>query len=795
MNKSLCWAGALSATMLAVALAMAGCSSGGSGSGTPSATATLQPTAAPTSTATITSSATATQSPTPGPSPTSGPSPTPLAAAHGSILVVGQGGMAAVINPGSQVVAATGSLPAGIQNGAMVGLQDGRVLYTGGDQGGTALAHAWIWTPNAPSWVQIADMTTARTLHSATVLNDGRVLIAGGFSVIASTPPTAALNSAELFDPATDTFSAVAPMNTARAGHTATLLADNSVLVTGGATQNSTPTYLASGEVYDPASNSWTAVNNQMSVARGGHSASLLDNGEVLIAGTVLAYNGQGCGSTCAATDLYDPTTNSFVATGNLNTARYDQAASILANGQVLVTGGCCGNNGTPLSSAELYNPSQGSWSTTASLQVPRTGHAAVYLTDGRILIAGGASSASTEFYQQQTTLESFLSASSLPAIYANTLAVRLKPLASNQLSLGVGSNGYNFANGMAATLRVCAPNTTNCRRIRATLVDSGSTGVIVFASKLGGVSLPPVTDTTTGNTLGDCEQYVTSSVWGWVASADVYLGSQKITLPIHVLDDTGSFAPPPTACTTSGTFTNTPASFGGNGLVGINPYPDDSGLYYTCTAGSSGTCSAYSPSTSQMVSNPVAALPLDNNGSVVQVDALVQGNSQVAVYGMLTFGIGTASNNQPPSNLTLMQTNASGSIGVAFNGSSYPGLFDTGTSFTGFLTSKLSSLPLCQSGSPGQGLYCPANTATLSTTNSSFKSSIGTNSYGFQIGNASNLLSVPQGQPQNFALQTLGGPTGNFVDFGAPNFFGRPIYIALDNSTTVLGPGPYCAY
>jgi len=689
-------------------------------------------------------------------------------------------------------VTATASLPAGIENGAMVGLQDGRVLYTGGDQGGAALRHAWVWAPNAPSWVQIADMTTARTLHTATLLNDGRVLIAGGFPTFASSPPAAALSSAELFDPTTNSFSAVAPMNVARAGHTATLLANNSVLVTGGATQNGTPTYLASGEFYDPTSGSWTLVSNQMSVARGGHSASLLDNGQVLIAGTILAFNGQGCGNTCAATDLYNPATNSFSPTGNLNTARYDQTASVLANGQVLVTGGCCGTNNIPLASAELYNPSQGSWSAAASLQVPRSGHAAVYLTDGRILIAGGASSASTEFYQQQATLGSFLGAS-LPAVYANTLAVTLKPQSSNQLNLGVGGNGYNFANDTASTLRVCEPGTTTCRTIRAVIVDSGSTGLIVFASKLGGVSLPPVTDSN-GNTLGDCEQYVSSSVWGSVANADVYLGTQKINMPIHVLDDTASFAPPPISCTTSGAFVNTPASFGGNGLLGINPYPNDSGIYYSCTAGSSGTCTAYSPSSNQMVSNPVAALPVDNNGSVVEMDPLANANTQVAAYGMLTFGIGTETNNQPPGNLTVMQTNASGSIAVTFNGASYAGLFDTGTNFIAFLTSALSGLPLCPSGSPGQGLYCPANVATLSTINSSYNSSAGSNTYNFQIGNANSLLSVPQGQPQNFALQTLGGPAGGFVDFGAPSFFGRTIYIALPTASVPV-PGPYCAY
>jgi N-acetylneuraminic acid mutarotase len=159
------------------------------------------------------------------------------------------GGETTILDPGANQVYESNALPVGLENGTLVGLQDGRVLYAGGDIDGVATAHAWIFDSNVQVWTRTNNMNVARTLHIATLLNNGMVLIAGGASSTGSAP---AFDSAETFDPSTNQFALTGSLITGRAGPTATLLADNDVLVAGGETRNAAPTYLASAEVWSP---------------------------------------------------------------------------------------------------------------------------------------------------------------------------------------------------------------------------------------------------------------------------------------------------------------------------------------------------------------------------------------------------------------------------------------------------------------------------------------------------------------------------------------------------------------
>jgi hypothetical protein len=228
-------------------------------------------------------------------------------------------------------------------------------------------------------------MTVARAWHTATLLPSGKVLIAGG----SSTPGQTA--SAELYNPATGTFTATGNMTVARVFYAAALLPSGKVLVTGG--EGDSFDGVASAELYDPAAGAFTATGN-MTVARHDHTATLLGNGKVLIAGGV---GGVGGIYNLASAELYDPGAGRFTATASMTTYRADHTATLLGNGEVLVAGGFA--NGW-LASAELYDPAAWTFTATGSMAVARQYHTATLLLDGKVLIVGGTRATSGELYE-----------------------------------------------------------------------------------------------------------------------------------------------------------------------------------------------------------------------------------------------------------------------------------------------------------------------------------------------------------------------------------------------------------
>jgi hypothetical protein len=227
-----------------------------------------------------------------------------------------------------------------------------------------------LYDPSTGTWRLTGSLTSERSEHTATLLQTGKVLVAGGEG-------RSGLAQTELYDPAAGTWSNTGSLITPRVLHQATLLQDGRVLVTGGTTDDDNFPPLSSAELYDPVTGVWSSTA-QPNIARNVHTATLLANGMVLVAG-----NGRGA-------ELFDPVTGQWSYTGFLNAGRVNHTASLLSDGSVLVTGGLKAGSNVSLDSAELYDRSTAKWVYTRNLNTARYGHTATLLPNGRVLVAGG---------------------------------------------------------------------------------------------------------------------------------------------------------------------------------------------------------------------------------------------------------------------------------------------------------------------------------------------------------------------------------------------------------------------
>lgn len=281
-------------------------------------------------------------------------------------------------------------------------------------------------TTTPASFTPTGDLNQGRLFHTATLLTDGKVLVAG--SAVYKAYCLAGDDSAELYDATLGSFAYTGTMADRRYGHTATRLQNGEVLMTGGFSFDSsaclvdeTSPGLASAELYDPANGSFLPTGS-MTEVRGGHTATLLKSGKVLVAGGGTVGGGDpqfGNGSITA--EVYDPLTSVFTSTGNMTTGRVGQTATLLADGKVLIVGGLA-SAADPVATAELYDPTTGVFTLTGSMSAGRAGHTATLLQDGRVLVTGGftdqtlVASDTAEIYDPST--KSFL-ATTTPMVVA----------------------------------------------------------------------------------------------------------------------------------------------------------------------------------------------------------------------------------------------------------------------------------------------------------------------------------------------------------------------------------------
>ena len=259
-------------------------------------------------------------------------------------------------------------------------LLSGKVLVAGGQHRDGVQNSAEVYDPAAGTWTNTGcfpefphcrffHMTEQRSQHTATLLRNGKVLIAGGGN-------RSQLSSAELFDPSANDgrggWAATGNLGTARLQHTATLLPNGKVLVAGG---SNLFIYLPSAELYDPATGSWSYTGN-LGAGRDGHTATLLPTGKVLLAG------GRNYLGRLSSAELYDSATESWSYTSDVGTARSLHTATLLPSGQVLIAGGS--DSRSWFSSAEVYDPTAATWTTTGRLTDARELHTATLMPNGK---------------------------------------------------------------------------------------------------------------------------------------------------------------------------------------------------------------------------------------------------------------------------------------------------------------------------------------------------------------------------------------------------------------------------
>jgi hypothetical protein len=295
-------------------------------------------------------------------------------------------------------------------------LNDGRVLITGGFGSSASLLSSEIYIPATQEFLQSGNLNTPRVANTITLLKNGKAVVIGGnnYGITAEQKASSPymygvpLASVEIFDPEANDrqgmFSYSGNMSQPRAGHSAALLDNGNILVTGGCywdVANSKQIELNNAEIYNSSSQGFSPVSSTMSTARCGHSSIVLPDGRVLVAG------GTSNGIALQSAEIFDPNTNVFSPVLSMIAPRSNHVAILLKDGNVLLMGGmqCPSGVCKPIADAEIFNSSDLSFKRVGSMNYPRYGFGVALLSDGIVLVTGGQISPSGNAPTQSTEI------------------------------------------------------------------------------------------------------------------------------------------------------------------------------------------------------------------------------------------------------------------------------------------------------------------------------------------------------------------------------------------------------
>lgn len=370
-----------------------------------------------------------------------------------------------------------------------------------------------------------------------------------------------------------------------------------------------------------------------------------------------------------------------------------------------------------------------------------------------------------------------------LTATPSGVAAANVVPITVNGSLCSAGS----YLNKPCVSVTVCNPDLSVCHTVNDILLDTGSYGLRIFQQAIPNLTLPPVTSG--AGDLTGCVQFADgSSLWGPIRTAAVKLGNEPfVSVPIQVINS--SFGSLPLPCANADP---SPISSGFAGILGVGVFKEDcgfgcaltaaNGVYYSCNGT---TCTGAAVPLANQVQNPVAALPVDNNGVIVLLPSVPLGGVPF-IDGSMILGIGTSSNNTLASP-TVLRTDAAGDFTTIFNGVTTIGFLDTGSNGLFFPNTDPSLLPVCPG--PNTDWYCPPVTRSLLATNVGAGGAPVSN-VSFYVSNLNTLLSS-----SNRVFVDLGGPSTFGFDWGLPFFMGRSVAFGIEDETSALGTGPYVAY
>ncbi|MYM84326.1 DUF3443 family protein [Duganella sp. FT50W] len=366
----------------------------------------------------------------------------------------------------------------------------------------------------------------------------------------------------------------------------------------------------------------------------------------------------------------------------------------------------------------------------------------------------------------------------------------------STAITVDSGPSGVSgVINVPYVSVTVCRPGTTVCQTIDHVLLDTGSYGLRLLASQMSPTLALPAVSTASGDDAGTCGKFISGYTWGAVRQADVRMADELgSAISIQVIGDSGaSYTSTPSACSSAGANLGTLAALGAKGILGVGLFRQDcgaacvnsanNGVYYECA---SGACAASTMPLARQISNPVASFATNNNGLMITLPS-VDAAGLTAVSGTLVFGVNTQDNNRIGGE-TIFQTDGGGDFMTTYKGKTYSASFiDSGTNSYTFTDSTIRQ---CSGGD----FYCPATTLSLSATNTAADGSASGN-VNFNI---VNLVGLPSTITAAQIGSTVSGgsasSSGSFA-WGLPFFFGRRVFVVMENQTVAGKTGPYWAY